>query len=73
MADESNVTPMKGGRTRQSIRAAIETELTEARVKEVRSKLKKLVEELATAKAVVAGKEAEITALFEDYSDVLPE
>jgi hypothetical protein len=74
MADgNENVTPIKGGRTRQSLRTAIEAELTEAKVKEARSKLKKLVEELAAAKAVVAAKEQEIANLFEDYADVLPE
>jgi hypothetical protein len=73
MAENDNVTPMKGGRTRASLRAAIESELTETRVKEARGKLKKLVEELAAAKAVVTAKEAEIANLFEDYADVLPE
>jgi len=71
--DSNNVTPIKGGRTRASLRTAIEAELTEAKVKEARSKLKKLVEELAAAKAVVAAKEQEIANLFEDYADVLPE
>jgi hypothetical protein len=72
--DDTNVKEIKaGGRTRESVRKAIEGELTEARLKEVRSKLKGLVTELAQAKSVVAAKEAEIQALFEDYADVLPE
>lgn len=68
-----NVTTIKGGRTRASIRKAIESELTETKIKEVRGKLKQLVTELATAKNVVRAKEAEIEALFEDYADVIPE
>jgi hypothetical protein len=72
--DEQNVKEIKpGGRTRESIRKAIESELTETKLKEVKGKLKQLVTELAQAKSVVAAKEAEIQALFEDYADVLPE
>jgi hypothetical protein len=75
--DDNNTNNVKeiktGGRTRESIRKAIEGELTDSRLKEVRSKLKQLVTELASAKKVVEAKEAEINALFEDYADVLPE
>jgi hypothetical protein len=63
----------KTGRTKASIRQAIESELTEAKVKEAKTKLKQLVSELAAAKAVVRAKEAEIDALFEDYADIIPE
>lgn len=63
----------KPSRSRESLRRSIEGELTEAKVKEVRGKLKKLVEELAAAKRVVVAKEKEIEQLFEEYSDVLPE
>ena len=78
MEDNDNVKEIpqqqqKGPRTRASIRKAIEGELTEAKVKEVKAKLKKLVEDLAAAKRVVAAKEAEIESLFEDYADILPE
>jgi hypothetical protein len=72
--EDNNVKEIKpGGRTRDSIRKAIEGELTEAKLKEVKAKLKQLVTELASAKKVVAAKEAEINALFEDYADVIPE
>jgi hypothetical protein len=70
---DDNVKEIRPGRTKESLRRAIEGELTEAKVKEVRTKLKKLVEELAAAKRVVAAKESEIEALFSDYADVIPE
>ena len=73
MAENDNVTPMKAGRSKESIRASIVNELAEARLKEFRGKLKTLVVDLTAAQKVVAGKEAEIQALSEDYADVLPE
>jgi hypothetical protein len=63
----------KSGRTKDSLRKAIEGELTEAKVKEVRGKLKQLIVDLAAAKKVVQAKEEEIESLFEDYADVIPE
>ena len=72
MSDE-NITQIRTGRTRDSLRRAIQAELADTRLKEVKGKLKKLVEELAAANAVVTAKEAEISNLFEDYADVLPE
>jgi hypothetical protein len=71
--DNGNIKEIRPGRTKESMRRAIEGELTEAKVKEVRTKLKRLIEELAAAKRVVALKEGEIEALFTEYADVIPE
>jgi hypothetical protein len=73
MEEEQRPQEVKGARDRASIRKAVETELREARIKEMRGKLKKLAEEVSAARAVVKGKEEQIQDLFEEYSDVLPE
>ena len=72
-ADVKQMPQKQGGRSKDSIRKSIEGELTEARVKEAKGKLKKLIEELATAKKVVVAKEAEIESVFEDFGDVIPD
>lgn len=63
----------KGARTKATVRKAIEGEITEARIKEAKGKLKQLVLDLAAAKKVVKAKEDEIDAIFEEYGDVIPE
>jgi hypothetical protein len=73
MDDNNNVREIKPGRTKDSMRKAIEGELTEVKIKELRTKLKKLIEELAAAKRVVAAKEGEIEALYGEYTDVISE
>ena len=67
-----NVTVMKGGRTKESLRKAVEAELAEARIKEFRGKLKSLVIERDAAKKILQGKEDQINDLCEEYSDVIP-
>ena len=73
MADD-NVQQIGGKppRTKESLVKAVENELSEARLKEFRGKLKQLVVDRDAAKKVLAAKEAEIDALCEDYSDVIP-
>jgi hypothetical protein len=74
MSDEQNQQkPQQQQRTRASIRKAIEGELTEAKLKEVKAKLKTLITELRAAESVVAAKEAEIEALYDQYTDIIPE
>jgi len=70
---DDNIRDIRPGRTKESMRKAIEGELTEAKIKELRAKLKKLIEELAAAKRVVAAKEGEIEALYGEYTDVISE
>jgi hypothetical protein len=61
----------KQPKTAAQIRAAVEAELSEARLKEGRAKIRAIVVEVNAAKAVVAAKEAQLEAIFEEYSDVI--
>lgn len=72
--EDSNVQQMqtKGGpKTASAVEKAIIAEMKEARLKEFRNKLKDLVVARDAAQKVLDGKNAEIKALSEDYSDVL--
>ena len=62
----------KPTRTKDSLVKAIENELSEARLKEFRNKLKQLVVDRDAARKVLLAKEAEIDALADDYADVIP-
>jgi hypothetical protein len=77
MSDENeqkdNVQQMKGPRTRASILKGVEAKLNEARLKAFEAALKVLVEKRKAAEKVLSGIEAEIEALGDEYSDVIPE
>ena len=60
-----------GAKTASAVEKAIIAEMKEARLKEFRNKLKELVIARDAAQKVLDGKNAEIKALSEDYTDVL--
>ena len=70
MSDENeqkdNVQQMKGPRTKESLRKAVEGELTEARLKEFKGKLKTMLVERDAARKVLDAKEEQIDALAEE-------
>ena len=70
---EDNVTQMKGPRTKESMIKSIQNEISDARLKQFKAELKKLIEKKTVAEKVVAGIDAEIDALAADYADVIPE
>jgi hypothetical protein len=73
MADENSGPQIQGkpAKTASAIEKALLGEMAEARIKEFRNKLKELVVARDAAQKVLDGKNAEIKALSEDYSDVL--
>lgn len=73
--DHKDATEPKGKqkKTPEAIRAGIEAQLHNQKMKDVEGKARKIVEAITSTRALLVSQEAELAQLWEDNPDLFPE